>query len=460
MAQTAQLRSIDVVENEAQRIFKLQREGYLRDPYPSLEERRNRLRALERILLENTEAIVEAIGQDFGHRCAEESKILEIFPVVDGIRHTLKQLRKWMRPQRRHVSVLFATGSNRVVPQPKGVVGVISPWNYPLFLTLSPLVSILAAGNRAMIKMASNSQHLCRLLADKFSEVYPEDTVAILPGVRAGDFSTLPYDHIIFTGSADAGRTVMRSAADNLTPVTLELGGKSPTIVCDDFDIEEAASRILYAKFINAGQTCLAPDYLFLPEAARERFVDAAQRIMPERYPDPNDPSYTSVIDEKSYRRLRMTLDDAAAKGAKLVPLVPDATFNDVLRKIPPHLVLDVTGDMMIMQEEIFGPLFPVMAYQSLDEVIEYVTTRDRPLGFYVFSNDRARQEKLLYSTISGGVTINNCIIHVAQHDLPFGGVGASGIGHYHGYDGFVEFSKMRPVFKNPRFSLLSKTLS
>jgi coniferyl-aldehyde dehydrogenase len=456
MAQTAQLRSIDVVENEAQRIFKLQREGYLRDPYPSLEERRNRLRALERILLENTEAIVEAIGQDFGHRCAEESKILEIFPVVDGIRHTLKQLRKWMRPQRRHVSVLFATGSNRVVPQPKGLVGVISPWNYPLFLTLSPLVSILAAGNRAMIKMASNSQHLCRLLADKFSEVYPEDTVAILPGVRAGDFSTLPYDHIIFTGSADAGRTVMRSAADNLTPVTLELGGKSPTIVCDDFDIEEAASRILYAKFINAGQTCLAPDYLFLPEAARERFVDAAQRIMPERYPDPNDPSYTSVIDEKSYRRLRMTLDDAAAKGAKLVPLVPDATFNDVLRKIPPHLVLDVTGDMMIMQEEIFGPLFPVMAYQSLDEVIEYVTTRDRPLGFYVFSNDRARQEKLLYSTISGGVTINNCIIHVAQHDLPFGGVGASGIGHYHGYDGFVEFSKMRPVFKNPRFSLLS----
>jgi coniferyl-aldehyde dehydrogenase len=307
-----------------------------------------------------------------------------------------------------------------------------------------------------MIKMASNSQHLCRLLADKFSEVYPEDTVAILPGVRAGDFSTLPYDHIIFTGSADAGRTVMRSAADNLTPVTLELGGKSPTIVCDDFDIEEAASRILYAKFINAGQTCLAPDYLFLPEAARERFVDAAQRIMPERYPDPNDPSYTSVIDEKSYRRLRMTLDDAAAKGAKLVPLVPDASFNDVLRKIPPHLVLDVTGDMMIMQEEIFGPLFPVMAYESLDEVIEYVTTRDRPLGFYVFSNDRARQEELLYSTISGGVTINNCIIHIAQHDLPFGGVGASGIGHYHGYDGFVEFSKMRPVFKNPRVSLLS----
>jgi len=456
MAQTAQLRAIDVVENEAQRIFKLQREAYLRDPYPSLEERRKRLRALERILLENTDAIVDAIRQDFGHRCAEESKILELFPVVDGIRHTRKKLRQWMRPEHRHVSVLFATGSNRVIPQPKGVVGIVSPWNYPLFLTLSPLVSVLAAGNRAMMKMASNSQHLCRLLQEKFNDVYPEDTVAILPGVRAGDFSTLPFDHMIFTGSAETGRTVMRSAADNLTPVTLELGGKSPTIVCDDFDIDEAASRILYAKFVNAGQTCLAPDYVFLPEAARDRFVAAAERIMPERYPDPNDGSYTSVIDAKSYRRLRMTLDDAAAKGATLVPLVPNASFNDALRIIPPHLVLDVTDDMMIMQEEIFGPLFPVMTYQSLDAVIDYVTTRDRPLGFYVFTNDRAREEKLLYSTISGGVTINNCIIHIAQHDLPFGGIGASGMGQYHGHEGFVEFSKMRPVFTNPRVSLLS----
>jgi len=455
MAQTAQIRSIETIENEAQRVFKLQREAYLREPYPSLQERKARLDALERILLENADAIVEAIAQDFGHRCAEESKILEIFPVIDGLRHTKKKLRKWMKPQRRPISWLFATGSNRLIPQPKGVVGIVSPWNYPLFLTLSPLVSVLAAGNRAMIKMASNSQHLCRLLADKFSEVFPEEVVAILPGVRAGDFSTLPYDHIIFTGSADVGRTVMRSAAENLTPVTLELGGKSPTIVCDDFDIDEAASRIMYAKLVNAGQTCLAPDYLFLPEGSEDRFVAAAQRLVAERYPDTNDASYTSVIDEKAFRRLRMTLDDAEAKGAKLVPLVPNASFNDVLRKFPPYLVLNVTEDMMIMKEEIFGPLFPVMTYKDLDETIEYVTHRDRPLGFYVFTNDRARKDKLLYSTISGGVTINNCIIHVAQHDLPFGGVGASGIGHYHGYEGFVEFSKMRPVFTSPWFSLL-----
>ena len=456
MAQTAQLRIIESPENEAQRIYKLQRDAYLRDPYPSLTVRKERLRALERILLDNTDAITDAIRQDFGHRCAEESKILEIFPCVDGIRHALKKLPKWIRPERRAVSVLFATGSNRLVPQPKGVVGIVSPWNYPLFLTLSPLISVLAAGNRAMIKMASNSQTLCRLLQEKFSEVYEEDTVAILPGVPGRDFSTLPFDHIIFTGGADSGRTVMRSAADNLTPVTLELGGKSPTIVCDDFDVDEAASRILYAKFVNAGQTCLAPDYLFLPAASRDRFVAAAQRILPERYPDTNDGSYTSVIDEKSYQRLRMTLQDAEAKGATLVPLVPGATFNDEMRKIPPHLVLDVTDDMVIMQEEIFGPLFPVMTYQDLDEPIEYVTSRDRPLGFYVFTHDRARREKLLYSTISGGVTVNNCIIHIAQHDLPFGGVGASGMGQYHGHEGFVEFSKMRPVFTNPRVSLLS----
>lgn len=455
MAQTAQLRQIDVVENEAQRIFKLQREAYLRDPYPSLEERKARLTALERILLDNTDAIVDAIQKDFGHRCAEESKILEIFPTIDGIRDTRKRLRKWIKPQKRHVSVLFATGKNRVLPQPKGVVGIVSPWNYPLFLALSPLTSALAAGNRAMIKMASSSQNLARLLADKFSEVYDEDTVAILPGVRANDFSTLPYDHICFTGSANVGRTVMRAAADNLTPVTLELGGKSPTIICDDFDVEEAASRIMYVKCVNAGQTCLAPDYLFIPTSKRDQFVEAAKKIVPQRYPDTNDPSFTSIIDEKSYRRLRMNLEDAEAKGATIVPLVPDSSFNDVMRKFPPHLVLDVTDDMMVMQEEIFGPIYPIKTYDDLDEVISYITHRDRPLGFYVFSNDRAKQDKLVYSTISGGVTINHCLMHVAQHDMPFGGTGASGIGHYHGYEGFVEFSKMRPIHVNPWFSLI-----
>jgi coniferyl-aldehyde dehydrogenase len=455
MAQTAQLRRIDVPENEAQRVFKLQREAYQRHPYPTYEERRANLDKLERILIDDATAIAEAINADFGHRAFEESMMAELFTSVDGLRDTRKHLRKWMRPQRRHVSVLFATGSNRVIPQPKGVIGVVSPWNYPLFLTVSPLTSILAAGNRAMVKMATNSQHLCRLLAEKCRAVFAEDTLAILPGVGAQDFSTLPYDHIIFTGSADAGRTVMRSAAENLTPVTLELGGKSPTIVCDDFDVDEAASRILYAKLLNAGQTCLAPDYLLIPEAKRDQFVAAAKRIVPKRYPDTNQPSYTSVIDDKSYRRLRATLEDARQKGAEVVPLVPGMSFNDELRKIPPHLVLGVTDDMVILRDEIFGPLLPVKTYRSLDEVITYVNGRDRPLGFYVFTNDRATEEKLIYSTISGGVTVNNCMLHVAQHDMPFGGVGSSGMGHYHGHEGFLEFSKLRPVFTNPRLSLL-----
>jgi coniferyl-aldehyde dehydrogenase len=455
MAQTAQLRRIEAVENEAQRIFALQRNAYLRHPYPSREERRANLSKLERILVDNADAIADAVMRDFGHRSAEETKLLELFGCVDGLRHTRHKLRSWMRSRRRHVSVLFATGRNRVIPQPKGVVGIISPWNYPLFLTISPLTSVLAAGNRAMIKMASHSQNLCRLLAEKVREQFDEDTLAILPGVRADEFSTLPFDHLVFTGSADAGRTVMRSAAENLTPVTLELGGKSPTIICDDYDVEAAAANILYGKFINAGQTCLAPDYLFVPEDKRDQFVAAAQRIVAARYPDIQQASFTSVIDEKSYRRLRATLDDAQRKGARLVPLIPGAAFDDALRKIPPHLVLDPSDDMQIMRDEIFGPLFPVLTYRTLDEVLAYIAGRDRPLGLYFFTHDKALEERILYGTISGGVTINNCVFHVAQHDLPFGGTGASGMGHYHGREGFLEFSKLRPVFTNPRLSLL-----
>jgi coniferyl-aldehyde dehydrogenase len=451
MAQTAQLRKIEAIVSDAERVFAAQRKAYLANPYPSLEERKQNLTKLENMLVANVDEIAAAVTKDFGHRCPEETKLLEVFTSVDGIRFNRKKLAKWMKPQRRHVSPLFFTGRNTLVPQPKGIVGIVVPWNYPLFLAISPLTSALAAGNRVMIKMAANSRNLRELLAKKIAEIFPQDLVAVLPNVSGSEFSSLPFDHIIFTGSADSGRTVMKSAAENLTPVTLELGGKSPTVVCEDFDIEKAADRILYAKYVNAGQTCLAPDYVFVPEAQRDAFVAAAKRIMTARYPDPNDPSYTSVIDEKSYRRLRATLEDAERKGAKTVKLVENTECNDELRKIPPTAVLDATDEMTIMQEEIFGPLLPVRTYRSLDEVIKYVNSKDRPLGFYFFTNDPEVEKKLLYSTISGGVTINNCVLHIAQHDMPFGGVGASGIGHYHGYEGFVELSKMRPVFKNPK---------
>jgi coniferyl-aldehyde dehydrogenase len=453
MAQTAQIRRIGPIESEAQRVFALQKKAYQLHPYPSLEERKEILNKIERVLLDNVDAIAAAINKDFGHRCAEETKLLEVFTSVDGIRFTRKKLAKWMKPKKRSVSAMFATGKNRLIPQPKGVVGIVVPWNYPLFLAISPLTSAIAAGNRVMIKMAANSSNLRELLAQKFRETLPEDTVAVVPGVSGEEFSSLPFDHIVFTGSADSGRTVMRAAADNLTPVTLELGGKSPTVICDDFDVETAADRILYAKYVNAGQTCLAPDYVFVPKSKRDAFVEAAKKILSKRYPDVTDSSYTSVIDEKSYRRLRATLDDAERKGAKAVKLVPNAEFSDSLRKVPPTVVLDANDEMTIMQEEIFGPLLPIKTYETLDEVIEYVNSKDRPLGFYVFTNDAKNEEKLLYSTISGGVTINNCVFHIAQHDLPFGGVGASGMGHYHGYEGFCELSKMRPVHKNPLFS-------
>lgn len=451
MAQTAQLRVIHSAENECERIFKLQREGYLRHPYPSVEERRANLARLEDILVQNVERIAEMIGKDFGHRCAEETKLLEVFTSVDGIRDAKKKVARWMAPEKRHVSILFATGKNRVIPQPKGVVGIVVPWNYPLFLLMGPLTSALAAGNRCMVKMAANSSNLCKFLAGEFAKAFPEDMVAILPGVRGSDFSSLPFDHLLFTGSADAGRNVMRAAAENLTPVTLELGGKSPTIVCDDFNVETAAERILYAKYVNAGQTCLAPDYVMVPTAKRDAFVAACKKILPQRYPNPSDSSYTSLIDEKAYKRLRATLEDAGTKGAEIVPLVPGADFDDNLRKFPPHLVLNPDENMTVMREEIFGPLLPVKTYDSLDDVLSYVNSKDRPLGFYIFTNDKETEDKLIFGTVSGGVTVNNCVMHVAQHDLPFGGVGPSGMGHYHAREGFVEMSKMRPVHTNPK---------
>jgi coniferyl-aldehyde dehydrogenase len=377
---------------------------------------------------------------------------LEIFPTVAGLAHARRHLAKWMRPQRRHASLWFIGAKNRVLPQPKGVVGIISPWNYPIQLTFSPLSSALAAGNRCMIKMAANSQRLCRLLQGMVSKVLPENLVAILPGVSAAEFTSLPFDHLIFTGSPRSGRVVMQTAAQNLTPVTLELGGKSPTIVAPDFDIHQAADRILFVKYMNAGQTCVAPDYLFLPPDRVKAFVDRALQIVPARYPGLDTDDYTSIIDKTSYARLKMCLQDAKNKGGTILSLLPGAEANESLCKIPPTLILDVSEDMLLMQEEIFGPLLPIKTYTDLGEVIAYVNSHERPLALYLFTDNKAVQDEVLYNTLSGGVCINDCALHVAQHDLPFGGIGHSGMGQYHGHEGFLEFSKLRPVFKQSRW--------
>lgn len=450
MAQQLHIRSITAPQTEAERILKLQKDACRTHPYPSYSVRLDLLIRLERLLTAHADAIAEAIAADFGHRNPTETKLVEIFGSLTAIRETRKHLKRWMKPQRRKTSVLFLTGSNRVIPQPKGVIGVATPWNYPLYLSVGPIINALAAGNRCMVKLAANSQNLCRLMQRLCREAFGDDTLAYLPDVSGSEFSALPFDHIVYTGSAESGRNVMRAAAENLCPVTLELGGKSPTVICDDFDLREAASRLLYGKFVNAGQTCVAPDYLFLPRAKVESFVAIAGEIMRQRYPDIHNADYTSIIDRRSYVRLRETLDDAVARGARAVRLV-DGDYHDELRKIPPQLVLDVNPEMRITQEEIFGPLLTVMPYDSLDQVLEYINAGERPLALYLFSNDRNVQERVLYQTLSGGVTLNHCIFHVLQHSIPFGGVGASGMGHYHGHDGFLEMSKLRPVFTFPK---------
>jgi len=306
----------------------------------------------------------------------------------------------------------------------------------------------MAAGNRCIVKQAANSQNLCRLLDEIISPVIDETVLAVIPGTSAREFSSMPWDHMVFTGSAATGKVVMEAASKNLTPVTLELGGKSPTILAPDFDVRTAAERVTFTKFLNAGQTCVAPDYLFVPEGKVEEFVKHAKEIVSSRYDSVNNADLTAIIDEAAFNRLSATIDDAKEKGAEVINLLQGDSLNAEAQKIAPHVIVNPTDDMIVMQDEIFGPLFPIKTYKSLDDVVEYINQRERPLALYMFTKDKQFQEKVFYNTLSGAVCINDSMFHVAQHDMPFGGVGNSGMGHYHGIEGFREFSKLRPVFK------------
>ncbi|MBC3863251.1 coniferyl aldehyde dehydrogenase [Undibacterium jejuense] len=441
--------------------FDLQRAAYLTNPYPDYASRRADLENLARLLKENKDALVAAINQDYGNRSSFETLFAEFFVVLQEIKDNLKHMKKWMKPQRRHIDVLLYPGSEvAVIPQPLGVIGVIVPWNFPLNLSFAPLAAIFAAGNRAMLKMSENSVHLARLLIEITPKYFPPEKLQFFEdgGGRGPAFSSLPFDHLFFTGSGQTGRAVMANAARNLTPVTLELGGKSPAVVAPDFPLATAADRIIWVKAFNAGQICTNVDYVYLPEGSEEAFTTEAKRLVAERYPDINHPDYTSIIDERSYCRLEATLNDALDKGARVVNLfesVHSAQPDRALRKFPLTLVFNVTDDMEIMQREIFGPLLPVKTYQRPQEVVDYVNAHDRPLAFYPFTNDAVLLDFYLKRIMSGGVSVNTALLHVAQHDIPFGGVGASGMGHYHGYEGFATFSKMRPVFYQGRFSAI-----
>jgi coniferyl-aldehyde dehydrogenase len=439
-----------------QALFDAQRAAFARGA-PDRRRRMEALAALRDGLRAREAELLEAVSADFGGRAHEETLLLELFPLYDQIRHARRHLRGWMR-RRRVRSTWFLEPSRAFYQyQPLGVAGIIGAWNYQLMLTLGPMIDALAAGNHILLKPSEvtprSAEVIARIVADAFA---PEYVACVTGGPElAQAFTALPWDHLFFTGSTRVGQRVMQAAAANLTPVTLELGGKSPAIVHESYPLPRAAERILTGKLLNAGQTCVAPDYVLLPAGREAEFEAEAQRVVARHYPRLVDNAdYTRIVNRRHYDRLRSAVDDAAARGARVVEVNPAGeAATPENRVLPPTLVFQPTDEMEVMREEIFGPVLPVVTYRTLDEALAYVNARPRPLALYYFDGDRARIDRVLAGTMSGGVTINDCIFHLGQHNLPFGGVGPSGMGHYHGFDGFVTFSKKRAVMVQSRFA-------
>ncbi|CAA0111368.1 Coniferyl aldehyde dehydrogenase [Zhongshania aliphaticivorans] len=431
-------------------VFNAQKSAFNASKYPDYASRHNKLKALENLLLDNRDAIIAALHEDFGHRSADETRIAEISSTVAHIRYARKNLAKWMRPQRRATSIWFLPGSNHIQAQPAGVIGIMAPWNYPINLAVAPLTSALAAGNRAMIKMSEYTPASTKVLKTILAKEFDESEIAVFGGEAesSAQFSKLPFDHLMFTGSIAVGKKVMAAAAPNLTPLTLELGGKSPVIINKDYPMEEAASRITFGKIVNAGQTCVAPDYILLPKGKAEDFAMWMSRKYADRLPEGAcSQDYTSIIDQRNYNRLIAILDDAISKGATVIPLEQNSTSSQEKRKFPLTLVINPSSDCRIMQEEIFGPLLPVIETDGLDDAIARINAGGRPLALYYFGHAPAEQEKLLRQTHSGGVTVNDVLLQFLQPSQPFGGTGSSGFGSCHGWEGFRSFSHMKPVF-------------
>ncbi len=437
--------------------FDVQKKACLAAPEVPWAQRADRLQRLARLVESNAGNFAQAISRDFGHRSAHETDLLEVFPSLSGINHALAHGKRWMRGERRSTGKWFLPASSRVTPQPLGVAGIIVPWNYPLYLAVGPLCAALVAGNRAMLKLSEFTPAFGALFEELAAKSFAPDELAVVNGDArvAAAFSRLPFDHLLFTGSTKVGRHVMRAAAENLTPVTLELGGKSPAIVAPGYRIAHAASRILLGKCLNAGQTCIAPDYVLLPEGSEQAFIAAARSCVARMYPQIlATPDYSSIVSARHYERLAGYLEDAKAQGATLENLAAHAELPDpASRRIPPIALTGVKDGMRVMTEEIFGPLLPLVSYRDMDDAIGYVNARPRPLALYLFDDDRARIDGVLARTTAGGVTINDTILHIAQESLPFGGVGPSGMGQYHGHEGFLAFSKMKPVFRQSRLN-------
>lgn len=434
-----------------------QRAAFVRDGPPSLAQRREDLSRLRHALIDQREAIEAALTADFGHRSSHETTMFELMTVVEGIRYMQRRLRRWMKPQRRRTAIHFQPARAYVQYQPLGVVGIMSPWNYPLSLALMPLATALAAGNRAMIKPSEATPATSAFLEQFLAHLFVPEKVQVVQGDASvgAAFSALPFDHLIFTGSTAIGRKVMRAAADNLVPVTLELGGKSPAVVARGH-AAAAAESIAWGKLANAGQTCIAPDYVLLHSEDIEAFTAAFDAAVKRMYPDgPTSQDYSSIINEHHYQRLLALRDEAREQGARIIE-TGVAARPDVERDriIAPTLVLGVREDMRIMREEVFGPLLPVRSVQHVEEAIDIINAGPRPLALYYFGPNDAERKAVLARTTSGNVTINNTLLHYAQDDLPFGGVGSSGMGAYHGVEGFRAMSHARGVLVQSKRNL------
>jgi coniferyl-aldehyde dehydrogenase len=441
--------------------LKVQRAAFGAELPVSAAARKDRLKRAIAMMVDHGAAFAKAMSEDFGHRSIEQSMITDVIGSIGPIKHTIKQLDKWMRPERRKLqfplALLGAKGS--VEYQPKGVVGIIAPWNFPVQLTMAPLAGAFAAGNRVMVK----SSEFTPTVAALFEELGPKyfdasEAIFFSGGPDIGQaFAKLPFDHLLFTGATGIGKHILHAAADNLTPVTLELGGKSPTIIGKSADVAQATQRIALGKMLNAGQICLAPDYLMVPKDKEAMVVEGMKNAVSVMYPTLlENPDYTSVINARHRDRLNGYLDDARAKGADVVEINPagEDFAGSNRNKMPLYLVRNPTDDMTVMQEEIFGPILPIKTYDRVEEAIDYVNAHDRPLGLYYFGQDAGEERQVLDRTISGGVTVNDVVFHVSMEDLPFGGVGPSGMGAYHGHDGFKTFSHAKSVYKQPKINV------
>ncbi|MER8632880.1 coniferyl aldehyde dehydrogenase [Mesorhizobium opportunistum] len=437
--------------------FQLQRAAFEKQPFPDLDVRKDRLKRLLALTERHEADICAAIDIDFGGRSTHETRLAELFVVRAGIRHALSHLKGWMRERRVATTLPFLPGKNRLVAQPLGVVGIVSPWNYPFQLAVAPVTAALAAGNRVLVKPSELTPDFSELLAKLAGEHFAPDELSVITGdAEMGKaFVSMPFDHLLFTGSTAVGRQVAIAAAANLTPVTLELGGKSPAIFDPSCDLDAATASIAYGKLLNAGQTCIAPDYLLVPRGQAGTVAAKLATAIARLYPSLRDnPDYTAIISDRHYQRLRDMIAEARDAGADVTEINPAGEdLGTTSRKLLPTLVRNASPDLRLMREEIFGPVLPIVEYATIDEAIDHVNRADRPLALYWFGRDRGNRQRILHETVAGGVTINDCMLHLVQENQPFGGVGASGMGAYHGQWGFRTFSKGKPVFLQSRLS-------